>query len=342
VKPLLVSVIDGEPVPRRPLWIMRQAGRFLPEYRKLRESHTFEEMSGDPALAAEVTMMPLRRFELDAAIIFADLMSPVAALGIDYSFKPGPVLETPIRTRAQVEAFPDPDPDEIAPEVAAALRLVRRELSEDRALLGFVGAPMSIAAYLVQGQGGKDFPTLRAMAYGDPQLFGELLGRLARLCAGYARAQVAAGADAVQIFESWGGLLDPPTWRRLVRPHLQELLGELGAAGIRRVMFLHGAPHLIPEYAQLPAEVLAVDWRVDLAELRKELGPDRVLQGNLDPAVLLAGPEATTRAATELLSRVPRRNHIFNLGHGIQPTTPLESVAALVSAIHSEAQDPRS
>lgn len=333
---LLLAALRGEPTPRRPLWMMRQAGRYLPEYRALRERHRFEELAGDPALAAEVTLQPLARVPLDAAIIFADLMSPVGALGLSVRFEPGPVLARPVRTAADVARLRDPAPDEIAPEVMGALRLVKRELNGRAALLGFAGAPWSLAAYLVQGRGATGFPALRALAARDPGLVGALLARLTDLAIRYVGAQAAAGADAVQLFDTWAGVLSLAEWTRVVRPHLVRLLEATTSLGVPRILFLQDASHLVKAYAELPAEALAVDWREDLAALRAHIGPRRALQGNLDPAVLLAGPEATARAARDLLARTPARGHVVNLGHGVLPETPLESVHALVAAVHRE------
>jgi uroporphyrinogen decarboxylase len=332
---LLLKTIRGEHTPRRPLWIMRQAGRYLPEYRKFREQHSFKELAGSAELAAEVTLMPLERYPLDAAIVFADIMSPMPALGIDFDFDPGPVVANPIRDAAAIERLRHPAAAEIAPEVIAALKLTRAALPSRTALLGFCGAPWTLAAYLIEGKGTKDFPTLRAFAAAEPKLLDSLLGRLSTLMGEYLLQQAAAGADAVQIFDSWAGLLSRASWERLIRPHLTALLTMVGKAGVPRILFLQNAPHLVDAYASLPAEVLGVDWRVDLAELKARY-PERAVQGNLEPAILTAGPAATTAAARELLAATPARGHIVNLGHGILPQTPLASVSALVEVVHSE------
>ena len=337
---LLLRTLRFEDTHRRPLWIMRQAGRILPEYRALKERHGFAGLSRDPELAAEVTLMPLRRFPFDAAITFADIMSPLPALGVDFRFDPGPVVAQRIRDAASVAALPDPDhldDSEIAPEVTAAQRIVRSELDPGKALLGFAGAPLTLAAYLVEGRGVRDFPRLRAFAYEEPAAFDALLDRLGRLCARYLIAQHRAGADAVQVFDSWAGLFARAEWRRWVRPHLERLLGRLGDAGVPRILFLHAAPHLVDDYAELPCEALGVDWRTDLGALRRHR-PDLCLQGNLDPTVLLAGADAIRRETRRLLDSLPGRGHIVNLGHGVLPETPLEAVQTLVEAVHAEAE----
>ena len=242
---LLTQAIAREPVSRRPIWIMRQAGRYLPEYRKLRTRYSFKELSRNPELATTVTLQPIERFPLDAAIIFADIMSPVPALGVDFEFNPGPEVAEPIRTLAAVEALHDPDPEEVAPEVIAALKLTQKELPKETALLGFCGAPWTRAAYLVEGRGKNGFPKLRALARTEPKVLHLLLERLSKLMARYLVRQAEAGADAVQIFDSWAGLLSRSDWEQLVRPHLEAMLDTVGKSDVRRILFLQNAPHLV-------------------------------------------------------------------------------------------------
>jgi len=333
---LLLRALTGCSVPRRPIWILRQAGRYLPEYRALRSRHSFEELLADPDLAAEATLMPIERFGLDAAIVFADLVSPLAALNLRFRFQPGPVLERPIRSTAQIQALPTVEPSSIAVPVYETLRRVRRRLDQRTALIGFVGAPLSLAAYLVDGRGRPGFPQLVALARSEALAFELLLAKLARLAADYAIEQAKAGADAIQIFDSWAGLLPVADWNRLVRPHLGDLLTELGHAGVRRILYVNNAPALVEAFAALPCEALAVGSETDLSALRVRLGSGKALQGNLDPTVLEAGA-AATRAATEaLLCRVPARGHIVNLGSGIRPAAELESVQMLVDTVRAE------
>lgn len=333
---LLLKALRREPVPRRPLWIMRQAGRYLPEYRELRQRYGFLDLCRRPELAAQVTRMPLERFPLDAGIVFADIMSPIAALGVPFRFDPGPVIDAPLRTAEAIHALPEPDPATVAPEVPETIRIVRETLERPVPILGFAGAPWTLAAYLVQGQGKKDFPALRTMAAREPELLSELLARLGRLVAGYCIEQARAGAAAVQIFDTWVGLLSRADWERLVKPHMVALLEALGEAGVPRIVFLQHATHLVDAYAELPAECVAVDWRVDLAALQKSVGGTRAVQGNLDPTVLHAGPEATRAAARALMDAVDPIGHVMNLGHGILPDAPIESVEALIEVVHAE------
>jgi len=330
-----LATLRGEETDVRPVWLMRQAGRYLPEYRELRAAHSFEELAGSAELATRVTLMPFARFDLDAAVIFADLMTPVAALGIDVRFAPGPVVDRPIREATDVAALRGPA-GAIAPTVAEIVRGTKAALGDRAAVLGFAGAPWSIAAYLVEGHGKKGFPALRRMAKQDPAVLDALQTKLVDLVAGYLREQVAAGADAVQIFDTWSGLLDEVSWRERVRPHLLALLQRTADLGVPRILFMQDAPHLVDVAAALPAEGLSVDWRVDLPSLRRRIGPGRALQGNVDPSTLLAGPEATREAVRRLLAAMPARGHVVNLGHGLLPETPPESVAAMVEAVRGE------
>ena len=330
-----LRTLRGEETDSRAVWLMRQAGRYLPEYRALRQTHSFEELNRSVELSTKVTLMPLERFDLDAAVIFADLMTPVAALGVNVRFAPGPVVDAPLREAADLARLPEIE-GPIAPVVAEVIRGTKAALGEKAAVLGFAGAPWSIAAYLVEGQGKKGFPALRRMAQQEPKLLDALQERLVDLVARYLREQVVAGADAVQIFDTWSGLLDERSWRARVRPHLQSLLEKTADLGVPRILFMQDAPHLVDAAAGLPAEGLSVDWRVDLPALRRRLGPARALQGNLDPSTLLAGPEATREAASALLAAMPPRGHVVNLGHGLLPETPPESVAALVDVVRSE------
>ena len=332
---LMLKALAREGVPRRPLWIMRQAGRCLPEYRAMRETHSFKALAGSPKLAADVSLLPLRRYPFDAAVVFADIMSPLPALGVQFDFAPGPVVAEPIRSQAGVDALRAPDVECLAPEVIETVARVREIAPDHVAVLGFCGAPWTLAAYLVEGRGVKDFPTLRAFAAAKPAVLDCLLARLSSAMADYLIAQAKAGADAVQVFDSWAGLLSLADWERLIRPHLQSLLDTVGETGVPRILFVQNAPHLLDAYAKLPAEAISVDWRTDIAAAQRRW-PDRAVQGNIDPAVLLGGEDATRRAARDLLARIEPRGHIVNLGHGLLPETPLKSIGALVEAVHNE------
>jgi uroporphyrinogen decarboxylase len=316
---------------RAPIWLMRQAGRYLPEYLKIKASSSFLEMTRTPEIAAEITLQPMRRFPLDAAIIFSDIMTPLEALGIDVEFNPGPSIVAPIRSRAAIEKLALRD--EIAPFVGAALRIVRAELAPETALIGFAGAPLTLAAYLIEGGGSKEYATFRQFLRTDPAAVHMLLEKLTDLTIAYLRMQIASGADAIQLFDSWAGLHDEPTYREFCVPYCRRIMEELGGQNAARMFFALGASHLMDAIAEIPAEVVSVDWRTDLGVARAHF-PGRTLQGNLDPAFLYADREALAREAERILHAGLGGAHIFNLGHGIWPTTPIDSVAHLIDTVH--------
>ncbi len=331
---LFLRAAWGEDTPRAPIWLMRQAGRYLPEYRAIKARASFWEMVRTPELAAEVTLQPLRRFPLDAAILFSDIMTPLPAMGVHIEFNPGPVVAEPLRTQGQLEALRLPETQEIAPYVAEAIRLVRRELAgKPVALIGFAGAPLTLATYLVQGSGSKDYEEFRAFLRQEPHLAHQLLQKLTELTIRYLRMQIEAGAEAVQLFDSWAGLHDPDTYRTFGLPYNQKVLSALAGLGVPRIYLAVGASHLYPLLALLPCEAVSVDWRLSLAQVRPFF-PAHTLQGNLDPAVLLAPLEVITREAHKVLRAGLGGPHIFNLGHGVIRTTPPEHVAHLVEVVH--------
>ncbi|RDI94632.1 uroporphyrinogen decarboxylase [Meiothermus sp. QL-1] len=329
---LFLRALLGEDTPRAPIWLMRQAGRYLPEYRAIKEKATFWEMVRTPELAAEITLQPLCRFSLDAAILFSDIMTPLPAMGLRIEFNPGPVVAEPLRTPAQLEALEVPEAEAIAPFVAEAIRLVRKELGgKPVALIGFGGAPLTLAAYLVQGAGSKDFEDFRAFLRQEPRLAHRLLEKLTLLSIRYLRMQAAAGAEAIQLFDTWAGLLDPEAYRTFALPYHRRVLEALE---VPRLYLAVGASHLYPLVAELPCEGVSVDWRLPLSQVRP-LFPGRALQGNLDPAVLLAPPEVIAQEARRVLQAGLGGAHIFNLGHGLLRTTPPEHVAHLVEVVHA-------
>lgn len=323
-----VRGVSGE---RAPIWIMRQAGRYLPEYRKIKERASFLEMTHTPEIAAEVTLQPLRRFPLDAAIIFSDIMTPLEALGVDIQFTPGPSIAQPLRDRAAIERLALRDG--IAPFVGDALRLVRAELPAGVGLIGFGGAPLTLAAYLVEGGGSKEYEHFRRFLRADPAAMHLLLEKLTELTVAYLRMQVEAGAQVIQLFDSWAGLHDVATYREFGLPYHKRVMEGLAGTGAARIFFALGASHLIDVIAEIPAEAVGVDWRTNLADARVRL-PGRALQGNLDPAVLYADAETIASEATRVLDEGLGGAHIFNLGHGIWPTTPLDAVARLIDTVH--------
>ncbi|HWG84321.1 MAG TPA: uroporphyrinogen decarboxylase [Deinococcales bacterium] len=334
-EPLFLRVLRGEDSPRAPIWIMRQAGRYLPEYMAVKAKADFLTMCRTPELAAEVTLQPIRRLGVDAAIIFNDIMTPLPAAGIHVDFNPGPVVAEPIRDAAGVRRLRLPEQDEIAPFLEEAIRIVRRELAPKGVpVIGFAGAPLTMATYLVQGGGSKEFELLRAFLRVEPKVAHDLLERLTDLTVSYLRAQVAAGAQAVQLFDSWAGLHDARSYREFALPYNARVLEAVSDLGVPRIYLAIGAGHLLPEVASLPCEAVSLDWRLPLSTARALL-PGKTLQGNLDPTVLLATPEVITREAENVLREGLGGPHVFNLGHGILRQTPPEHAEHLVRVVQA-------
>ena len=324
-----------QPVPHRPIWIMRQAGRYLPEYRALRAKVDFESLTRSPELAAEVTLQPLKRFPLDAAILFSDIMTPLQGMGIELAFEPGPVVRTPLRTRAQVEALPELEPARDVPFVLDSVRLVRAGLPRGVPLIGFAGAPFTLLCYLVCGRPSKEFAAARAFLYAERAAAERLLERLADAMAAYLLAQAAAGAQALMLFESWAGLLAPPQFAAFALPAVRRAALALARANVPLIYYLNQGSALLPLVRDLPVDVIGVDWRQELSAVRRELGPNKAVQGNLDPAALFAPPEELRRQAEAVLAAAgDAPGHIFNLGHGIWPDTDPAAVARLIDYVH--------
>jgi uroporphyrinogen decarboxylase len=330
-------------VDRTPVWFMRQAGRSLPEYRTLRERYDFMTMATTPELAAEATLMPVHRLGVDAAVLFADIMLPLASLGVDFSIQPGvgPIVPRPIRSVDDVERLTCLPAEEATPFVMDALRLLRAELAGHTALLGFAGAPFTLACYLIEGRPSREFPRAKAVMYGEPGLWHRLLDRLTEVTIDYLRAQVRAGADAVQLFDSWLGLLDSRTYEAEVLPYTQRIFAAIEplAPGIH---FSTGTVALLPQIAATGCSVISVDWRLPLREVWRRVDSEVALQGNLDPSRLLAPWPAVAAGTRDVLRQAAgRRGHIFNLGHGILPQTDPGVLAEVVRLVHGEADGVR-
>ncbi len=325
--PLFLRAARGEDTPRAPIWIMRQAGRYLPEYRALKDEHAFWELVRTPELAVEVTLQPIRRFGLDAAILFSDIMTPLPPMGVRLDFAPGPVFEDPVRSAEAVAALRVPEEDALAPFVGAALRELRR--SSPVPVIGFAGAPLTLATYAVQGGGSKDFAAFRGFLRAEPAAAHALLEKLTEVTLRYLRMQLRSGAQAVQLFDSWAGLHDERSYREFGLPYAQRVLHGLADLQAPRIYLAVDAGHLYPALAELEADVISVDWRQPLSRSRRAL-PGKVLQGNLDPAALLGPEEAMLHEAERVLREGLGGPHVFNLGHGIFRQTDPERVAALV------------
>jgi uroporphyrinogen decarboxylase len=336
----LLRACRGEPVDRPPVWLMRQAGRYLPEYRRVREGLAFLDLCRDVDRAVEVSLQPLRRVGTEAVIFFSDIFVPVSGMGVEICFRPGPTLAEPIRSLAQIEALRVPAPSESVPFVFEILRRLRRELEAERVpLLGFAGAPFTLAAYLVEGSGSKDFGALRRMLVREPELLRALLARLTDLVVAYLEAQIDAGAQVVQLFDTWAGLLAPADYREWVLPVHREIAAMLDRKRAPLVLYVREGTHVLDFMAESGADVISLDWRVDMAEAARRVGTKVSLQGNLDPW-RLAAPRgeifARVRAIAE--AAAPARGHILNLGHGVLPDTPVEGVRAFTDAARALGQ----
>jgi uroporphyrinogen decarboxylase len=314
---------------------MRQAGRSLPEYRALREQHSFWEVAQTPELCAEVTLQPVRRHGVDAAVMFADIMTPVVAMGLDVELVEGvgPVLETPVRSAADVERLVLPDPDSAYTGLSEAIRAVRGELASERAVIGFCGGPFTVAGYLVEGRPSRELTRVKALMYLEPGVWRALMERLADCFSAYLRAQVRAGADVVQLFDSWVGVLSPMDYEEYVAPWSARILASVDLPTIH---FGTGTATLLPAMARAGGDVIGLDWRIPLDDGWVLVGDDRGVQGNLDPALLLGPWERTEAAALDVLARAAGRpGHIFNLGHGVLPGTKAESVTRLAELVQT-------
>ena len=334
MEPLLVRAARREPVERTPVWFMRQAGRSLPEYRAVREEHSFWEVANTPELCADVTLQPVRRHGVDAAVMFADIMTPVLGMGLDVQLVDGvgPVVAAPVRTLADVERLRVPEPDEAFAPLLAAIAIVRGELAPEQAVVGFCGGPFTVAGYLVEGKPSREFATVKALMYREPEVWQALLDKLADCFGGYLAAQVGAGADVVQLFDSWVGALSPADYEEYVAPWSARVLGAVGAPTIH---FGTGTATLLPAMARAGGDVIGLDWRIPLDEGWR-LVPDRGVQGNLDPAVLLGPWERVEAAAADVLARAGGRpGHIFNLGHGVLPGTDPEQISKLARLVQA-------
>lgn len=329
----------NEAADRTPLWLMRQAGRYLPEYRQLRVGHPFLEMCHTPELAAEVTLQPLRRFDLDAAIIFADILLPLVPMGLDLAFveDEGPRIGNPIREKKDVLSLRPVDAKTDLGFVLEAIGIVRAELGGKRPVIGFAGAPFTLASYAVEGGPTRDYRRLKALMWNEPEAYTRLMERLADVTVDYLLAQVTAGADALQLFDSWAGALSERDYREKVLPFSRSVISRAREAGVPVIHFAPGTGGYLETVAEAGGDVLSLDWRVDIGEARHRIGKAFAVQGNLDPMVLLEGSPKTVREAARAVLHAAggRPGHIFNLGHGIHKETPIPNVEILIETVHT-------
>lgn len=319
-----------------PVWLMRQAGRSLPDYRKLRERYSLADIVAQPELCAEVTLEPVRRLGVDAAVMFADIMLPVRGMGVDFELveNVGPVIANPIRSPEDVERLRTPAGEEAAPHVITAVRHVVAQSPVP--VICFSGAPFTLASYLIEGRPSRTFEKVKAFMFREPLAFDRLMQKLATTMSGYLKAQVAAGAAAVQLFDSWVGALAPEDYESRVAPHTRAIFEELAPLGVPRIHFGTGTAGLLELIAATGPDIVSLDWRVNLDDGWERIGFERGVQGNLDPAVLLAPADVVRSRAIDVLRRANgRAGHIFNLGHGVPPDASVENLQLLVETVHS-------
>lgn len=337
---LFLKACRREPVPRTPVWMMRQAGRYMHEYRAIRKKVSFLELCKTPELACEVTMQPIDEFGFDAAILFCDILIPLEKMGLEIEFNPAPVLANPVRDRAAVQALRIPDPEAEMPYVFEAIRQIRTALDNRVPLIGFAGSPFTLATYAVEGGGSKNFEKTKSLLFSDSETAHDLLDRLARCCATYLEAQIAAGAQALQLFDSWAGVLSPIDFKEFALRHANRVIEMIKdsptwqKSQVPIIYFANGCAPYLDELQESKADVLGVDWRVDIAKVWDKLGDRFALQGNLDPTLLFMPKEGLEERIAGVLKAVDNRpGHIFNLGHGVLPSTDREHVRFMVDTV---------
>jgi len=339
---IFLKALLKQPVPRTPVWMMRQAGRYLPEYRQVREmAGSFLGLCKNPELACEVTLQPLRRFAFDAAILFSDILTIPDAMGLGLYFTEGegPKFQHPVKTSADIEHLPVPDPEETLGYVMDAVRLIRKNLQGSVPLIGFSGSPWTLATYMVEGGGSKNFQTIKALMYGQPRHMHLLLDKLAQAVAAYLNAQIAAGAQAVMLFDTWGGLLTTGDYQQFSLNYARQvrslLTVEVDGQRIPNIWFTKGGGLWLETMADAGFDALGLDWQTDLAMARARVGYKVALQGNMDPAILYAPPDVISKKVEDVLQHYGQGSgHVFNLGHGILPDINPEHVKAMVDAVH--------
>jgi uroporphyrinogen decarboxylase len=331
---LLIRAARGEEVERTPVWMMRQAGRYLPEYRTVRANTDFLTLCKTPELAVEVSLQPYRILGVDAVIMFSDILIPVEAMGqeVRLTEQKGPELPDPIRSRQQVDRLVVPDPIEKTGFVMEIIRTLRKELDGAVPLIGFAGAPWTLAAYMIEGGGSKNYAHVKRMMYAEPVILHALLDKIADTIILYLNAQIEAGAQVIQLFDSWAGELSPGDYEEFALRYEKKIFESLNRKAVPTIMYINGSGTFLEQMATCGADVISVDWRVNLEDARARIGQRLTLQGNMDPCVLLSTPEIITEKARELIRAGGGRRHILNLGHGILPMTPVENARAFIAA----------
>ena len=326
----LLRACRREPVDRTPVWMMRQAGRYLKEYRDIRANVGFLELCKNTDLAAEVSLQPYRILHVDAVIFFSDILIPVEAMGVDVSLTDkGPEIGEPIRSQRDVEKLRIPDPAAEVPFVASIIRKLRKDLQNQVPLIGFAGAPWTLASYMIEGGGSKSFAEIKSLAYREPRVLHQLLDKLASTISSYLLYQIEAGAQVIQLFDTWAGELNRPDYEEFALPYTKKIFEAVGNR-VPRILYLNGTSAILESMAASGADVISVDWRISMAEARKRVGGRVALQGNLDPCVLLGPKERIAAKTKDILEQAGPTGHILNLGHGILPPTPVENARSFI------------
>ncbi len=334
----MLAACRREPVDATPVWYMRQAGRCLMEYRDLRKKYDILAMQRDPELATEITLMPVRRFGVDAAVLYSDIMIPLDGMGVPFRIEPeiGPIIDAPLRTEADVERLRVVDAEEACPYVFEAIRLIKQELQGKTAVIGFAGSPFTLACYMIEGRPSRDYGKAKSFMYGRPELWHRLMETITEVTVRYLRTQVEAGAQVIQLFDSWVGMLGPEVYAEFVLPYATRIFSEIRTTGTPTIHFGTGTAGLLELMAQAGPDLVSVDWRVPLDVAWERIGAEKGIQGNLDPTVLLAPWEAVEKRAGDVLRRANGRpSHIFNLGHGVLPDTDPDQLARLAQWVHT-------
>ncbi len=330
--PYLLRATRGEALDRPPVWMMRQAGRYMKAYRELRERHpSFRDRSEKVDLAVEISLQPFHAFKPDGVILFSDILTPLPGLGINFDIieSRGPVIDPPIRSQSQIDALHTLDPEASLPFVREILQILRREVGNEAAVLGFVGAPWTLAAYAIEGKSSKDYAVIKSMAFSEPAMLHDFLGKLADSIAIYVRYQIDSGAQVVQMFDSWAGQLSPQDYETFALPYQQRVVRQVKAThpDTPMILYINGSAGILEYMAQSGVDIISVDWTVDMAEARRRLGPNVGVQGNIDPCVLYGSQPFIRDRIIDTIRKAGNRGHILNLGHGILPSTPEENAA---------------
>jgi uroporphyrinogen decarboxylase len=339
---LLIRAARGEVIERPPVWMMRQAGRYMKIYRELRQKYpNFRERSENPDLAVEISLQPFHAFKPDGVIMFSDILTPLPGIGIPFDIveSKGPIIDPPIRTKAQIDALHELDPETALPFVGQVLRTLQKEVAGEATILGFVGSPWTLAAYAIEGKSSKDYKTIKAMAYSEPEMLHSFLGKLADAIAVYVRYQIDAGAQVVQLFDSWAGQLAPQDYEEFALPYEKRIVDQVKAThpDTPLILYISGSAGILDRMPKTGVDIISVDWTVDMAEARQRLGADMKVQGNLDPCVLFGKQDYIRDRIYQVIQKAGTRGHIMNLGHGILSTTPEENAAFYFETVKSYA-----